>query len=161
MAKKKAKKTTRRRRSRIGALSLNPASPLVMYGSVAAGYLLANTINTPITNAVGDKLDNKIVAGVQVGIGGYLIMKKGKKSLPVTIAAGLLAGAGLKRGMAAFGIGQTHMAGYQNVPAVNGYQNVPSVNGTGAARRVGAYNLGQMHTSRTMAASDGGLLRSR
>lgn len=159
MAKKKAKKTTRRRRSRVGALSLNPSSPLVMYGSVAVGYLMGNTINAPITKAIGDKLDNKIVAGAQVGVGALLVMKKGKKSLPVTIAAGLLAGAGLKRGMEAFGIGQTHMAGFQDVPAVNGYQQVPSVNGTRIPRRMGAYNLGQMHTSRAMA-GEHGLMRT-
>jgi hypothetical protein len=126
--KKATKKPTRRRR-RIGATALNMKSPLVKYGSIAAGFLLANTINTPLDRVVPVSVDPKIVAGAQVGLGAMLAFKKQQSAL-TTIGGGLLIGSGIKRAMAAFGI--AGIGGYQSVPVVGrvgAYQNVPVIGG--------------------------------
>ncbi len=136
-AKRKKKKTTRRRRMS-GGLALNANSELVQYGSIAAGFLLGDTINTAIDKVADPtKIDGKIVAGVQAGAGAaYMWLKKGKKNLPLTIASGLLIGSGAKRGLKAFGLGALPMNVYQNMPHVagpsrrlpmNGFQSVPHV----------------------------------
>lgn len=130
----KRKKTTRRRR--IGAAALNPGSPVVQLGSVAVGFLLADTLNAPIDKMLkGDKpaipaMTNKIVGAAEVGLGALLVMGKGKKSLIKTAAGGILAGAGLKRLLREFGV----ISGYQAVPVIgsqsrgiNGYQAVPVI----------------------------------
>lgn len=136
MAKKKKKKGTSRRVS--GLLSLSPSSPLMMYGPILAGYFLGDKINEAITKAVGDKIDGKMIAGAEVGLGALLVFKKGKKSLLTNIAGGLLLGAGIKKGMTEFGLG-----GFQNVPGVSGFQDVQYVNGPGRRKRMdrgGSYN---------------------
>lgn len=128
-----AKKKTKRRR--VGAAaSLNPSSPIVMLGSVAAGFLLGDTINEPIDKLLkGDKAavpetTNKLVGAGQTGVGALLLLGKGKKSMLKTVAGGVLAGSGAKRLLKALGI----MGGYQAVPVlgsqargVGGYQAVP------------------------------------
>lgn len=134
-AKRKKKKTTSRRR--MSGLALNASSEIVQYGSIAAGFLLGDTINTAIDKiADPTKIDGKIVAGVQAGAGAaYMWLKKGKKNLPLTIASGLLIGSGAKRGLKAFGMGAMPLNAYQNMPHVagprrlpmNGFQNVPHV----------------------------------
>lgn len=126
MAKKRKKQTTRRRGRRMGAMSLNASSPLVKYGSIAAGFFLARPINGLIDKVVMD-IDPKLVAAGQVGIGALIAFRKGggKGKLISTIAGGVMVGAGAKRAMSAFGVG-----GFRSVPAVNGWQNVPAVNGT-------------------------------
>lgn len=154
--KRKAKKTSRRRRS-VGALALNASSPLVKYGSIAAGYLLADKINTPIDTAVGSKIDSKIIAAGQVGLGALLVFKKGgKPSLVKTVLGGVMLGAGAKRGMASFGIGG--LGGYQSVPAIAGYQNVPAV---GSARTRRLVNGMGSHGGSRVAISDASLLAAR
>lgn len=148
MARFKARKHHRRRkvaavgahhhrRRRVGAMSMSVSSPIMKYGPIALGFLLADKINAPIDKMVGTKLDTKIIAGAQVGLGAaYIFLKKGKKSLPLTIAAGILLGAGAKRAMTAFGI--AGIGPYGRVPVVGGaYGRVPVVSGR---HRIGDYN---------------------
>lgn len=121
MAKRRKKSKTGRRR-RVGAMSLNANSTLMKVLPIAAGYFFADKVNAAIDKVTGGKLDSKIVAGGEVGLG-YLLAFKGKKSLPKGIAGGLLIGAGAKRLISSMGIG-----GYGMVPVlgrVNGYQSVP------------------------------------
>jgi hypothetical protein len=138
MAKKKAKKKTGpRRRRKLGAmaLSMNPASPLMKALPVLGGYLLADKINNGIDKAVGTKIDGKIIAGAQVGLGGLYLFMKGKKNLLLTIASGVLAGAGVKRAMSSFGMGG--IGGYGAVKVLSGYGAVPSI----GRRSVAGYNV--------------------
>lgn len=127
MAKKKhykakrrsaTRKASTRRRRRIGsAMALSPTSNLVKLGSAALGYLMADKINAPIDKAVGDKIDGKLVAAGQVGIGYMLALRKsGKKSLVTTILGGVMLGAGVKRAMQSFGIGG--IGPYGRVPVI-------------------------------------------
>lgn len=133
MAKKSKKKPAAKR---IGASALlNPANPIVQYGSIAAGFFLGDKINPLIDKATGN-LDQKIVAGGQVGLGFLLAYKKGKKNLATTVIGGIMIGSGAKRAMTAFGIG-----GFSNVPAVNGFYDVKAVNGP-SVKRMGAYTPG-------------------
>lgn len=131
---KKAKSTGRRRR-RVGALALNPSSTLVQVGAVAVGYLMAGTVNGALDKVVPTNVDAKLVAAGQLGLGAALAMSK-KKTLVKTLAGGVLAGAGLRRAMTAFGIGR--VGNYQSVPVVAGYQSVPALGASGS-RRVNGY----------------------
>lgn len=134
MAKrKKAKKATRRRR-RVGALAMSASSPLVMYGSMAAGFLMGDTINAQIDKITGTA-DAKIVGAAEAGIGAALVyMKLGKKKSVAEVAVGgILVGAGAKRLAKTFGL-INGIGGYNRVPVVSGYGSVPvlgkaSVNG--------------------------------
>lgn len=127
--KKASKKTSRRRR--IGAAALNLNSPLVKYGSIAVGYLMANAINTPLDKVIPTSIDGKLVAAGQVGLGAMLAFKKSNKSMLTTVGGGILVGAGIKRAMGAFGLGS--IGGYQSVPVIGNtqrmgaYQNVPVI----------------------------------
>lgn len=145
MAKKK--KGPKRRR-RVGA-ALNPSSPIVKIGAVAAGYFLGDKINEQIDKVTKSKVDTKIVGAGQVGIGALLLLSKGRAGLIKSVAGGLSAGSGLKRLMAAFGTPATTVpaaavTGYARVPVLGsvynsrlgGYQNVPVLGG------VGGYNAG-------------------
>lgn len=135
MAKRK-KKTTRRRSRRVGAtMALTPTNPMVKLGGLVLGFLAATPINAAIDKATGGKIDTKIVGGVQVGLGAFYLLSKGKKNLILTLATGVLAGAGVKREMTAFGIGG--IGGYGAVPALGGYGAVPAL---GYARRVAGYD---------------------
>lgn len=144
MAKRKAskkRKTTRRRRmGGIGALNAN--NPLVKFGSIAAGYFLGDKINTAIDSATGDKMDGKLLAGLQTFAGltlnGVVPVMKGKRGLIATVAGGVLAGSGLKRGLTEFGV----INGFHNVPALNGWRAVPALNGYNPTpgAQLGAYN---------------------
>jgi len=137
MAKKSAKRKAGKRR-KIGALSLNPGSPLVKIGSVAVGYLLGDHINGAIDKmlpaSVLTPTDPKSVvkyvpAAAQLGLGGLLVMSK-KPTLIKTAAGGIMAGAGLKRILKDTGV----ITGYQSVPVIGaarrkmaGYQSVPVI----------------------------------
>lgn len=136
MAKRRKTKTVRRRR-RVGAAKLNANNPIIKFGSIAAGYFLADKINAPIDKLVGSKLDGKIVAGAEVA-GGYLLAFKGRKSLVKQILGGALIGAGAKKAMASFGIGG--IGPYGRVPvvgsAVGPYGRVPVI----GAKRIGQYS---------------------
>lgn len=135
---KRKKKTTTRRRSRVGAAGvLNPASPLVKFGSIALGYfMLGDKINAKITEAAGDKVDGKLIGAAEGGLGYMLSFGKGKKSLIKTIAGGILLGSGAKLLMGEMGVGAA--GPYGRVPVIAGpYGNVPVI--AGSRRRVGAY----------------------
>jgi hypothetical protein len=146
-----AKKKTKRRHHRVGAMSLNPKSTLVRLASVAAGYFLGDTINSfvdsvtpasifpvpvatvpptaPATgfSALGFNQDT-VVGAIEGGLGAMLLMSKGKASLLKTGAGGILAGAGLHRLLKKTG----YVTGYQAVPVIGrhrvaGYQAVPVI----------------------------------
>jgi hypothetical protein len=124
MAKKKSSKRKPVRRRRIGSMAMNANSPLVTYGSIAAGFVLGAKIDTMLTKVVPAGVDPKIVAGAEIGIGALLVYSKGKKTMLKTVTGGILLGAGIKKATTAFGI-----AGYNMVPAVAGYNKVPAVSG--------------------------------
>jgi hypothetical protein len=119
------------RRRRIGATALNFSanSPLVKWGSVALGYFMPTLI--PLSKVIGDKVDPKIVSAGTAGIGLMLTMKRGKKSLPLTILGGYLLGSGVKNAMTAFGIGG--IGPYGRVPVIGApfspYGRVPVISG--------------------------------
>lgn len=136
MARRRSKKTTHRRRSRrVGALALNPSSPLVKYGTIAAGFLLAKIVNTSLNGLIPASLkaktgSPKIVAGAQAGLGALLIFSKGKKSTVKSIAGGLLLGSGIKRLLDSMAAGApTTITGYGNVDVISGYGNVNVISG--------------------------------
>lgn len=143
-AKKKGKKPTRRRRRSMGALNMQ--SPKVNIAALAAGALggliWGDKINEQIDKIIpADKVDGKLVATGQVGLGSaYAFLVKKKRTTIVTgalsLASGVLIGSGIKRGMKEFGMGNISINGYQDVNAVNGYQDVNAVNGAGRRRRV-------------------------
>lgn len=144
MAKRKAskkRKTTRRRRiSGIG--KLNAQNPIVKFGSLAAGYFLADKINPALDKATGDKMDGKLLAGLQVFAGltanGMVPLIKGQKNVLMVAAGGILAGAGVKRGLTEFGV----VNGFHNIPALAGYRTVPALNGYNPTpgTSLGSYN---------------------
>lgn len=154
MAKRKKSKGRARRR-RIGA-ALNPGSPIVKIGAVAAGYFLgAKFLNPMIDKVTAGKVDDKIVGAGQTGLGALLLLSK-KQNIIKTVAGGILAGSGLKRALTAFGVltpaitppaTTPAVTGYGNVPVVgriNGYGNVPVVgriNGYTPSGSLGAYSL--------------------
>jgi hypothetical protein len=134
MAKKKAKSkkaSTTTRRRKVGAMALNAKSPLLTYGAMAGGFLMADTINAQVDKVTGT-MDDKIKGGITGGIGAALVyMKLGAKKSPLeVVAGGVLVGAGVKRLLKAFGI----LNGFQSVPVlgrrqVNGYGKVPVLGG--------------------------------
>ncbi len=151
MAKKKGSKKTTRRRRRIGAMSLAAGSPLVKFGSIAAGYLLGDTINQQLIDKIfGTPTDpvktGKTIAIGQIGLGGALLFLKlgGKKSMLVEAGAGILLGAGLKRAMVVFKTGATTMSGYGDVPVIGAYRTPGQLGrkagGYGDVPVIGAYN---------------------
>lgn len=126
-------KAKHHRRRKVGAMAMSAKSPLMTIAPIVAGYFLADKINTPIDTAVGGKVDSKIVAAGEIGIG-YLLAFKGKKSMPKSIAGGILIGAGLKRALKDFGV----VTGFYSVPVlsgrqVKGFHNVPVIGAPGYA----------------------------
>lgn len=126
---KRVKKTYRRRRvSGLGKLNAN--NPLVKFGSIALGYVFSDKINDALDSATGGKMDGKLMAGLEVFAGlaanGTLpVLGKKKPGLAMTLAGGVLAGAGAKRGLTEFGI----ISGFSDVPVLGGYRAVPVLNG--------------------------------
>ena len=136
MAKKKKHK---RRARRVGGLKLGGNDTLIKLAAVGVGFLAA----TPINNAI-DKILPKDATGApsknmqtaatvgQVGIGGLLLLKKGRGTtgMAMNAAGGLLAGASIKRVLKTMGI----ISGYQSVPVIGsrrhrmaGYQSTPVI----------------------------------
>ena len=155
--RKSAKKTTRRRR-RIGAVALNANSPIVQYGSIAAGFLLGTQVDTMLSKVIPANVDGKIIAAGEVGIGYMLSFgNKGAKKLLPTVAGGLMIGAGIKKAITAFGIG-----GFQMVPAVGGYRSVTAIGAP--PKRLSGYNAGRNglngYSTFRNGTIDGGLLSS-
>lgn len=135
MAKRKTHHKKHRKHSRkVGAL--NPSSGMTKLISLAAGYFLADTINpvidkvVPATVLSSTTAAKYIPAAAEIGLGGYLLMKKGKASMLKTVAGGVVAGAGIKRMLRNTGT----ITGYQSVPVIGaarkhvaGYQSVPVI----------------------------------
>jgi hypothetical protein len=141
--KKSKKKGTSRRRRRVGAMALNPANPLVKLVPIGIGYFFGDKINTPIMNAIGDKLDPKIIGIGEAGIGAYLTFFDKKPSLIKVAFGGLLLGMGAKKTLSEFGIGSfVSVGGYGQIPVIgrsrmNGYGDIPVIGSN--IRRMGAY----------------------
>lgn len=118
---------------------------LIKLAAVGIGYLAADKINEQVDKIVPKSKDatgvetpnqNVAIAG-ELGIGGLLLLKK----MPVdnkmvqtafTAAGGILAGAGIKRGLKKLGV----ISGYQNMPVIGahrmaGYQNMPVIGAMG------------------------------
>lgn len=144
MAKRRKKAHRRRMRGRsVGALlGLGGSDATIKLASLAGGFFLAGSINPqidklvnkimPTTTGTTPSTSNATVAAVgQLGIGGLLLVRKfgsGTTGKALTVAGGLLAGAGLQRALKTMGI----ITGYQSVPVIGrhrmaGYQNVPVV----------------------------------
>lgn len=140
----KRRRRSHKRRSRVGATSLNPKNPLILLASVAAGYLAGDQIYSAIDKMIPtkdtsatDKTQVNVVSDTMVGAGfagvGALIALKGRKTLPKTIAGGVLAGAGIKfilkdqgviKGFPSVpSIGKRRMSGFNRVPAISGIPN--------------------------------------
>lgn len=140
-ARKRSKPTRRRRR--VGAMSMTASSPLVKLGSIALGYFLGDKINAALAKVTGT-IDGKIVAAAEAGLGALLLLKKGKKSVIVTAAGGVLIGAGAKKLLTEFGV----ISGFRQVPVIgrrnmNGFRQVPVVNGyntNSSPLSMGGYN---------------------
>lgn len=124
MAKRKRKSGRTTRRRRVGAINAN--NPLVKYGSVAAGYFLSDKINEQLEKVTGDKVDGKILAAAEAGLGLMLMLNKKMAKKPIVkILGGVLAGAGVKKALTEFGV----INGFQDVPVLAGYKSVPVLNG--------------------------------
>lgn len=145
MKHRKHRKVHHRRRHRIGAMSLNPANPVLKLAAVGLGYFLAaDPINSAIDKILPDSMKPdagtgtapgemvKYVPGaVEVGLGAMFLLSKRRPSLIKTLASGVVAGAGLKRLLKASGV----ITGYQATPVIGrarhhrmaGYQSVPVV----------------------------------
>lgn len=127
MARKKRRSHKRRKVSGIGA-ALRPNGPIVAIAALAAGYFMADTINTPVDKVFPASVDTMasgwVKPGIKLAVGGFLLAKK-KKSLLTTIPGGLLAGAGLKQALVKAGV----VSGFQSVPVIAGYQAVPVIAG--------------------------------
>jgi len=129
---RRRKRTSSRRRRRIGSVALSANSPLVKFGSIGAGYLLADKINEQLIKITGT-LDPKIVNGVLAAGGLYMLfMNKSKKSTLITALSGVAAGVGAKGLLTEFGV-LSGIPVVGNVPVIGNY-NVPqmSINGVGS-----------------------------
>jgi len=116
----KAKKTKKRK---VGAVALRASSPLVKFGSMAAGYFLADKVNEQIVKLTGT-LDPKIVNGILAAGGLYFsFMHKGKKSTIMAALAGLAAGVGAKGLLTDFGV----ISGFREMPVIGSYGDVPVI----------------------------------
>lgn len=137
--RKSGKKKTGKKR--MGATAkINAYNPIIQLAAVGAGLLVADPLNAGIDKLTNGKVDGKLVAAGQAGVGAaFLLVKFSKKRtwmdlIPVA-GGGVLAGAGLKRGWdeyQAYKAAHPAVAGYQNVPVIgrrgmNGYQNVPVI----------------------------------
>jgi hypothetical protein len=136
-----------RKRGRVRGPKLNASHPLLKVGALVGGYLLGDTINaqidkmmpapaaaatttttTPVTTS-SFSLTSALPMVAELGLGGYLLLKK-RGMLP-TVVGGLLAGAGIRRALKSTGM----IKGYQAVPVIAGkhrmagYQSVPVIAG--------------------------------
>lgn len=138
--KRKTKKTHRRRR--IGAMAMKPTSPMVRIATIAIGFFFGDKLNTMLASMTGGKIDGKIVAAGELGIGAMLMLQKKNPSMFKTVLGGVFLGAGLKAGLKEFGImngiagygavpvlGAKSMRGYGAVPVLGGYKTEGSLNG--------------------------------
>jgi hypothetical protein len=154
MARKRkshTKKHHRRRRRSVGALDIHHSSPLVVLGSMAAGYFLGDTVTPMLTSILPTSLlpaapatattgfsalfafnARTIPTFLEGGIGAALLLSK-KKSIAKSVAGGFLSGLAVQNALKTAGM----VTGYQAVPVVGrrgirGYQSVPVIGGTPA-----------------------------
>lgn len=134
----------KRKYYKVGASKLAPGSTVVKLIAVGAGYLLGDTINGAIDKVIpqpaqpaagvelttGQKLMKYLPLAAQGGLGGLLLLKKGKPSFIKTGVGGLLLGSAVKRAVKQFG----SVGGYQATPVIAGYrrkmagyQQVPTI----------------------------------
>jgi len=145
MAKKKHHKKKSHRR--VGALDLKAGSPLAMGLAIAGGFaldhfvgvnsmidgLLPGTITTPAsgttpaTHTPTATMNNVAMAG-EIGLGGYLLLSKGKSMLK-TLGGGALVGLGLHR----LAVEMKLISGFMDVPVIGnrlkGFQDYPVIGG--------------------------------
>jgi hypothetical protein len=138
---------------------MTASNPVVMIGSLAAGYLLiGNQVNGLLDKVVPATMDQKLVAAGEAGIGALLLLKK-KKTMITSIAGGILAGAGLKRLMASMTTATpTAVTGYKSVPVIGGgYKSVPVIgmNGYNVPAGMNGYNV-PTPASKIMGCCNGG-----
>jgi len=135
MAKRKKSKG-RRRVGTAASGMLNPNKPLLKVAALGGGYLLSDKIQEQLDKILkGDAVtvdpEKSKMINAAIAAGGlyYLFMHKGKKNLPLTLAAGLLAGAAAKGLLVDFGV----ITGFAHVPVIgNSYRNaLPVVSGYG------------------------------
>lgn len=141
--RKSSSARTPHRRRRVGAMALNASSPMVKYGSLAAGFLvIAKPLNTAIDGLLPASVKTmsgspKIVAAAEAGLGALLFFGKGKKSLVKTLLGAVMLGAGVKRLMDSMATGApTTITGYGAVDVISGYGKVNVVSGK---RRLNGY----------------------
>lgn len=170
MATKKRERT-HHRRARVGAMSLNPKNPLILIASVGLGFMGADKIYSAIDEAIPTKttpatattpavvsnaISDTVLGGGFAAAGGLLALK-GRRTLPKTIAGGVMIGAGLKWALKDQGVLTGGMYGYQSVPVIGrrlgGYQSVPVVGKIG--RLGGVPNILNGHTTSRMPALSG------
>lgn len=114
---------------------------IIKIAALGIGYFGADTINPMIDKIVpkskdasGVETPNETLAiAAELGLGGLLLLKKmpvGSKTVQtaLTAAGGILAGAGLKRGLKKLGV----ISGYQSTPVIGryrmaGYQSTPVI----------------------------------
>ena len=134
MAHKKAKSKSRKRsgtakpksrRRRMGATSamnFSASSPLVKIAGAALGFLKPELI--PVSKLVGDKVDPKIVAIGEGGLGFLLSQRKNKgrgaMATGMAVLSWYMIGAGVKKALQAFGI-MSGISPYGRVPVIAGY----------------------------------------
>lgn len=185
MAKRKRHYTPRRRRShrrRVGArgLSLGRGDTGMKILSVAAGYLMADTINAQVDKIVPKTTDpttlvqtpNQNIAIVgEVGLGGLLLMRKsaaGTVGKVLKYGGGVLVGAGLKRALKKFGVlrgyqavpvlgRRPHMAGYQSMPVIGKSDMPPQLSGKPAQLQGYRVNGYTPHGSGVMSGAGSGI----
>lgn len=152
-----AKKKKYVKRRKVGAFS--PSGNVMKLATVAAGYLLANKINPIIDKAVPDSISGEIVLGVQVLGGGYLLMSKGGSrtvKLVKTAVGGVVAGAGIKRALQAFGV--IKVSGYQSVPVIGNYGKVPVISGYTPSGTLAGYKVPKPIHDTVMGSSGSGYM---
>lgn len=145
MHHRRKKHSARRRRRHVGAFKLKAGSTGLKLAAVAGGFFLGKGINeaidkliakasptstTTTTTTAASSNTGTIASVAEIGVGGLLLMRKGggKMAMPLTIAGGILAGAGLRRVIGQLGF----MNGFQSVPVIGrhrmaGYQSVPVI----------------------------------
>jgi len=144
MAKRRRKSGRRTRRRVSGGFGMKGKDGMLKVAALAGGFFLGKSINAQVDKLLM-KMNNStatsttttstatgtIATVAEVGIGGLLLLRKGGKGMTgkaMTVAGGVLAGAGIRRALASMGF----MSGYQNVPVIGrhrmaGYQNVPVI----------------------------------
>jgi hypothetical protein len=128
------KKVYRRKRRRVGAMSLNPSSPVVKAVAAGGGFMVADTINTAIDKVLPASLTaatgitKYIPAALEVAPAAFLLIT-GKKVNPIlSLAAFVLAGAGVKRGLKQAGV----ITGFNSIPTIGGFNSIPTIGGVPA-----------------------------